>query len=276
MFIVDAMMGPPIRGREQVYDDPDGLILNTISVNGIRKKRGFPPLRAGMTLDDFMAEMDGAGVRHGVVGGREGDGPLLDLISRFPGRFSGVIGWDPSTCVDVHAYVAAAREKGIKGVSVASGLPPQRLYADDRRNYPLFEAARAAGLILYVGAAGSVGPDQSYSAPLQVDRIAGDFAELPIVVGHAGFPHVQEICGVLYRRTNVHLILDHYFGGLPGEADYLLAAGGYGQDRMLFGTCFPDCPFEDQIARFQSLPLSELIKEKLLGLNAARLLGLEA
>jgi hypothetical protein len=105
--------------------------------------------------------------------------------------------------------------------------------------------------------------------------VAGDFPNLAMVVVHAGFPHAQEYCGVLYRRMNVSLLLDHYFPGLPGEADYVLAASGYAQDRMLFASGFPYSPFKTQIERFMALQLSDSIKEKLLGLNGARVFGVK-
>jgi predicted TIM-barrel fold metal-dependent hydrolase len=271
MFILDSIVQPPIDGNQAVYE-PGAILSNTISTNGIRVKRGFPPLDAGFTLERFMSEMGDAGVGHAVIGGRSTDAAVTDLLSKFPSKFSALAMWNPFTCGDVQKFIADVKRAGMKGVIVGSA-PPKNIYVDDRLNYPLYEAAIAADMVCYMGTGGSAGPDQSYSASLPVDRVAGDFPKLVMVVVHAGFPHAQEYCGVLYRRSNVCLLLDHYFPGLPGEADYLLAASGYAQDRMLYASGFPYSPFKDQIARFLRLPLQDSIKEKILGLNGARIFG---
>jgi uncharacterized protein len=107
-----------------------------------------------------------------------------------------------------------------------------------------------------------------------VDRVAINFPELQVVMVHGGFPFVQEACGVMYRRANVWLLPDIYFPGCPGEQDYLLAARTFAQDRFLFGSAYPWAPLKEHVQRYLELPLSDAVKEKIMGDNARRLFQL--
>jgi hypothetical protein len=71
------------------------------------------------------------------------------------------------------------------------------------------------------------------------------------------------------------MLADMYFPGFPGEADYLMAAKTFAEDRFLYGTSYPLCPVDEHLKRFCELPLPDKTKEKIVGLNAARLFGLK-
>lgn len=277
MYIVDARARPPIRMYSEYY--------NLDAIRRRRAKLGIPiedPALLQKSVQLLLQQMRDAGVSHAVVPGRApnptvgGGGPesLLELMHANPEYITGVTGVDALSIADPGTFVDETIRAGFKGIVVESGLGAAHLPIDHASNFPLFDAAQSAGLIVYAMGGGGAGPDISFSNPLYIDRIAVNFPALQIVVPHGGYPHVQEIGFVLYRRPNVWLLPDMYFPGIPGEADYLLLAKTWGQDRFLFGTSYPSTTHAVHIRRYLELPLSDIVKEKIMGLNAARLFKL--
>jgi predicted TIM-barrel fold metal-dependent hydrolase len=123
-------------------------------------------------------------------------------------------------------------------------------------------------------AGGGAGPDITYTAPECLDRMLADFPRLTVVCSHGGWPWVQEVLHVAFRRPNLFLCPDMYLYELPGMDDYIRAANGFLRDRMLFGTAYPFCPLPDYVAWFRALPLKPDALEAMLWRNANRLLGL--
>jgi predicted TIM-barrel fold metal-dependent hydrolase len=121
---------------------------------------------------------------------------------------------------------------------------------------------------------GAAGPTIDYTAPARIDRVLSDFPNLTVVASHGGWPWVQEILHVAFRRANFYLCPDMYLHNLPGMNDYLLAANGFLSERFLFGTAYPFCPLESYVSWFTSLPIKSEAMENILYRNARRVLSL--
>ena len=283
MFVVDARIRPPIA----MFRDTDIYCKPDLPGMAFRRKR-YPdhasdPALEQRSVPHLVKHMREAGISHAIVPGRAenpmlgGGNPesLVDLVREYPSVFTGLAGVDGLKIPDPGAFVDEIKAKGLKGAAVEQGMCEGHDTIDDPRIFPLYEALQAEKLVLYALGGGSAGPEVSYSDPRYLDRIAINFPKLQIVMIHGGFPYVQEACGVVYRRTNVWMLGDMYFPGFPGEADYLMAARSYAEDRFLYGTSYPLCPIDGHLKRFCELPLPDATKEKILGLNAARLFGLK-
>ncbi|MFG1403373.1 amidohydrolase family protein [Xanthobacter sediminis] len=279
MLIVDARVRPPIRMfTESKLYEKDFL-------HGFRRQAGYGhvPHPDTSSVQVVLSEMRSAGVRHGIVPARApnptlgGGDPasLIELIAGSGGYLTGLAGADAGSITDAGAFIDAAVKSGLKGVTVESGLGANHHPVDHPSNFPIYEAAQSAGLVAYVMGGGSSGPDIGFSDPTYIDRIAENFPQLKIVAVHGGYPHVQEICGVVFRRSNVWVLPDLYFPGLPGEADYLALIKTFGQERVLFGTAYPVVPHAEHIRRHLELPVSDTVKERVLGKNTAELFGLD-
>lgn len=280
MYIVDARVRPPISMFK------DSALYSRSDLPGMlsRKQRyGLDdPAFHARSVPLLLAQMHAAGVAHAVVPGRAsnpmlGGGKsesLVELVRANPQTFSGLAGIDPTDVHNPAALIDAIHAAGFRGATLEPGTWTEHPYLDAIELFPTYEALQAAKLVLYVLAGGSAGPDITYSNPERVDRVAINFPELQLVIVHAGFPYVQQACGVVYRRKNVWLLPDMYFPGFPGESDYLIAASSFAQDRFLFGSAYPLCPLDQHLQRFLELPLSDAIKEKIVGKNAARLFSL--
>jgi predicted TIM-barrel fold metal-dependent hydrolase len=117
------------------------------------------------------------------------------------------------------------------------------------------------------------GPDLRYTDPVHVDVVATQFPNLPIVLGHGGWPYVHEVIGVAFKHPNVYVSPDVYHF-VPGASAYVEAANGFMADQLLFGTAYPIRALTDTVEDFRRLPLRPEVLEKAFYENAARLLGL--
>ena len=145
------------------------------------------------------------------------------------------------------------------------------------RVYPIYEAALGLGIPVVVTSSHFIGPDMSYAMPEYLQRVALDFPELTIIVGHACWPWTTQACALAARCHNVYLMPEFYMyvPGMPGARDYVDAANGYLSHRTLYSSCFPTRSLDQALDNFAALPLTGEARERLLWQNAARLLGLE-
>lgn len=278
MYIVDARVRPPI----QMFRE--SILYRLEALQPFRQAAGYgeiaPPAD---TVAAVLDEMKRLGIAHGIVPGRAanplyGGGhqeSLVELVQGSEGYLSGLAAADATAIPDAGAFIDDVKSWGFKGITIESGLGEGQHPVDSDINFPLYEAAQSAGLVAYIMGGGSAGRNISFSDPRYIDRVADNFPQLKIVAVHGGYPYVQEICGVVFRRSNVWVLPDLYFPGLPGEADYLALVRSYGQDRVLFGTAYPVAPHAQHLAKYLQLPVSASIKEKILGLNAANLFELD-
>lgn len=132
------------------------------------------------------------------------------------------------------------------------------------------------GFAVALAAGGNAGPDCTFSSPEHIDRVAADFAELPLISGHGNWPWVVQVIHVCYRRPNIYLSPDTYMFNMPGAADYVNAVNTFLADRFLFASAYPFVSLKSAVDKFLALGFNGEILERILYLNAARLLSLEA
>jgi len=165
------------------------------------------------------------------------------------------------------------QEMGFRGLKLLPSY--QYFYPNDRLLYPIYEKAQALKIpvLIHTGSSTFKGTRIKYADPLYIDDVAVDFPELVIVQAHGGrgfwydraffmaklHPHVYlEVSGLPPQK-----ILE-YFPHLEDEAD-----------KIIFGSDWPGIPgIKKNIEAIRNLPLKEETKDKILGLNAARILGI--
>ncbi|GAA2855378.1 4-hydroxyphenyl-beta-ketoacyl-CoA hydrolase [Actinoplanes cyaneus] len=191
----------------------------------------------------------------------------------------------PFASVDPHRGKAGVREarrlveqhkvKGFKFHPSIQGFAP-----DDRLAYPLYAAIEELGAVALfhtgqtgIGAnvRGGGGIRLKYSNPMLVDDVAVDFPDLRIILAHPSFPWQDEALAVATHKEHVHIDLSgwspKYFPPqLVRYANSLL------QDKVLFGSDYPVITPDRWLADFAKLELKDAVREKILKLNAARLL----
>lgn len=285
MAVIDFRVRPPFRS-----------FLNLSMYRGTMPGmtvRGSNPLPRGATeksMDVFLEEMRAGGVEHAVIWGRAVSDPkestdnadVAALVKQHPKRFTGFGGiripkaGEISKAVDEAEHVMTGL--GLSGITIEPGfsMSPTR-GADDPRLYPVYERCAKHDGVLAFTISVRAGEDMSYSNPTAVDRVAGDFPSLRIVVSHAFWPWIDQSIGLLFRRPNVSLLPDQYGPTMPGHLQWVEAANTALSDRFLFGSAYPSSlDPKGMVESYSRLPYRDDVREKIMYKNAARLLRLAA
>lgn len=172
---------------------------------------------------------------------------------------------------DFHAIrqdVQQVLNLGLSGIKLHPDF--QRIEADDEGVYELCRVLDGRlPILIHAGDHRTVN-----STPQKIARLAKAFPHQTIIAAHFGgwsvWPHVlghlADLPNVLVDSSSSLMLLSR------SEAIRLI--GGFGADRVLFGTDYPaEDPFEE-LNRFMMLPLSEGERQAILYRNAFRLFGL--
>ncbi len=282
--IVDMRLRPPLKSWVTKIQYHRG--------GGNPARLGFPrpPSAEAKSIDLLLKEMDQAGVRLGVIAGRQSKEPvgvipndeIAETMTSHPGRFVGFAGIDTSQptehsvaeierCMRVRGFVGAAIEP------CASRVP---MLADDRRLYPIYEACQRREIPIYVSLSNllchTAGAPYSHNSPIPLYQVAVDFPKLDIIVAHGAWPWVRELLGIAFVCPNIWVSPDLFMVGvnMPGADEYVKAANLYLSDRTLFGTNHPTRPIVESVKAFSEWSFAPGVKEKVLYKNALRVLRL--
>lgn len=134
---------------------------------------------------------------------------------------------------------------------------------------PIFEEADRRGIAVI----SHTGFGDPTCEPRQFATLAERYPRVRWALGHAGitYPGRVQACDAAKAHPNVYLEICSSWRN-PGSIEQLVA--GAGEDRVLFGSDMPLLEPAVHVGRIVTAALSEPAKRKLLGENAARLLGL--
>lgn len=184
---------------------------------------------------------------------------------------------------DVNPYIYArpaeelrrlVEDEGFRGVKLYPTY--QQYYLNDPRLYPVYEAAQDLGIPVLIHTGSSIfrGTRLKYGDPLHLDDIAVDFPDLKLVMAHSGRGFWYDRAFFLSRlHRNVYMEIS----GLPPSKllDYFPRLGE-NSGKVIFGSDWPGVPnIKKNMEAVCALPLPEGAAEKILGGNAASLLGLK-
>ena len=257
----------------------------------LRDKIGVnPAIVEGLPPEQLLAKLDRAGVEHAfLIAVRAGSADhrisrrvpyakVAEVVRRYPDRFSGLAGIDPTEGMrGVRELEHAIRELGFVGAH----LYPHwfELAPDHAKYYPFY----AKCVELDVPIQMQVGHCLRYSAerplksvgrPITLDTVACDFPELKLIGIHIGWPWTEEMISVAYKHPNVYIGSDAY-APKHWPAEFVRFIDSWGQDKVLFGTDFPVIDPERAMREIDALPLRPEAKRKFLRDNALRLYNLK-
>ena len=163
---------------------------------------------------------------------------------------------------------------GVKGLKLYPTY--QHFYPNDNKLFPIYERAQEFSIPVMIHTGSSVFPGSlmKYGDPLFLDEIAVFFPRLKIIQSHAGrgfwYDRAFFLAGL---HENVYIDITglppqnllKYFPDLERNAD-----------KIVFGSDWPGIiDIKKNVAAILDLPLSKSTKAKILGENAARLLGMK-
>jgi predicted TIM-barrel fold metal-dependent hydrolase len=171
---------------------------------------------------------------------------------------------------------------GIRGFKLHP--PVQQFHPNDKLAYPFYEVINEAKLPLIfhtghsgigTGQRGGGGIRLKYGNPMDIDDVAVDFPDMPIIMAHPSFPWQDEAISVCLHKPQVYIDLSgwspKYFpANLVQYANTLL------KHKVLFGSDYPLIAPDRWLADFQKLSIRDEVRPLILKENAMRLFGLEA
>ena len=222
------------------------------------------------------------------------------LLERFPGRLIVNGRWDPRDGEAGLRQLEADHAKyGLKGVKLytaewRNGSRGWKLTDPEAR--PFLDKCAELGIRnVHVHKGPTIWPlDKDAFDVTDIDHVATDYnGELNFIVEHCGIPRIEDFCYIATQEPNVYAGLavvvgahmharPRFFAKLMGELLFWV-----GEDKMLFGSDyaiwepkwqvegFVDWDFPDDVAYDDYPRLGVEGKKKILGLNAAKLYGVE-
>ena len=171
-------------------------------------------------------------------------------------------------------------EHGVRGFKFHPSL--QAFHPNDRMAYPLYEVIEELGVPtlfhsgqtgIGAGVRGGGGIRLKYSNPMDLDDVAADFPDLPIILAHPSFPWQDEALSVATHKPQVYIDLSgwspKYFPPqLVRYANTLL------KEKVLFGSDYPMISPDRWLADFDQLDIKPAVRPLILKENAARLFKL--
>lgn len=246
-------------------------------------------LRADLGIETLLASMEANGVAKAVIQAEWefGDYRALNqavkrLTDAYPDKFIGFCTVHPEDSRNMAREVEEWVEKGgMRGVNLQPWA--YKLHAHDKVFYPLYERCVELDIpvTIHTGINFSLTRSVDFGRPLYLDFIACDFPDLKIVANHGGWPWVNELVAVAWKHANVYIetgaVSPKYIGQAGTGWETLLQYGNsILKDQILFASEWPLLPLERLVPEARALPLKDEVREKYLGSNAARLLGLKS
>lgn len=249
-------------------------------------KNSFYRSQKILSLAEYQEEMGQAKIDRiallisGLKGlsARQRNEQLSTLIRMHPQKFIGFAGFNPAQGEEAIADIEyAVKELGFKGLKTVPSM--LELDINDKSYYPCYAKAQELGIpiTIHTGASALVmGFRVKYCQPLMVDDVAFDFPDLKIICAHMGAHQFMDVHSMLVRHRNVYA--DLCFWPLhPLYRDLIpwRLLEETVPDKLLLGSDYP-CgqTSKEAVEAVQSLFISDNFKAKILGENAARLLGL--
>lgn len=169
---------------------------------------------------------------------------------------------------------------GIRGFKLHP--PLQQFHANDPKVYPFYEVLNAAKLpVIFhtghsgigTGMPGGGGVRLKYGNPMDIDDVAVDFPDMPIIMAHPSFPWQDEAISICLHKPQVYIDLSgwspKYFSPtLVQYANTLL------KTKVLFGSDYPLIAPDRWMADFEKIAIKDEVRPLILKENAMRLFGL--
>jgi uncharacterized protein len=159
--------------------------------------------------------------------------------------------------------------------------PLQEFFPSDRRAYPFYEVMNEFKMpVIFhtghsgigTGMPGGGGVRLKYGNPMDIDDVAVDFPDMPIIMAHPSFPWQDEAISVCLHKPQVYIDLSgwspKYF-----SATLIQYANSLLKHKMLFGSDYPMLAPDRWLADFDKIAIKDEVRPLILKENAVRLFG---
>jgi predicted TIM-barrel fold metal-dependent hydrolase len=242
-----------VREMSRTYSDPRAMV-EQMRANGIDRAvmlAEYCPLVTGVVSNDAIA------------------GYCRDHAQLIP-----FCSFNPYEEPDMPGSLRRCHAAGFKGLKLYPSY--NHFHLNEIRMYPLYAVAQELGMPVLVHTGTSVFRNTrlKYANPVDVDDVAVDFPDLTILMAHGGRMAWYDEAMTM-ARLHKHVYIE-----LSGLAVKKLLRIFPDMERFshkfVFGTDWPQVDPARNIAVLRGLGLSREALERILGGNAARILGLES
>lgn len=269
----------------------EGVERPSWSKQFITQKIGASPDLIGThTAETFVERLDRAGIDHAfLIAVKAGSAQqnisrrisydvVADVISKYPDRFSGLAGVDPTEgMAGLRELERAVKDLGFVGAH----LYPHwfEMAPDNARYYPIYAKCCELDIPIQMQVGhclrySAERPLQSVGRPILLDTIACHFPELKLVGIHIGWPWVEEMISVAYKHPNVYIGSDAY-GPRHWSQAFVQFIDSWGSKKVLFGTDFPVIDHERARQEIAGLEIRPESRKRFLRNNAIDLYRLK-
>jgi predicted TIM-barrel fold metal-dependent hydrolase len=206
---------------------------------------------------------------------------VLQLAQRHSDFMIAFASVDPTRGAEAVAEARRLIKLGVRGFKLHP--PLQQFHANDRSVYPFYEVLAEAKLPAVIhtghsgigtGMPGGGGIRLKYGNPMDIDDVAVDFPDMPIILAHPSFPWQDEAISICLHKPQVYIDLSgwspRYFSPILIQyANTLL------KHKMLFGSDYPLITPDRWMADFEKIAIRDEVRPLILKENAVRLLKLQ-
>lgn len=245
-------------------DDPEAFVNSVLTPEGIERYLLENGVDYAVALAELSPITTGMLTNEGVAELCRGTDRLIPFCNI-----------NPFLVADLAAELErCVTQMGFRGLKLYPTY--HHFYANSNRLYPLYAKAQELGIPVMIHTGSSIfkGARLKYGDPLYMDDIAVDFPDLTLLMVHSGRGFWYDRA---YFLAKLHRNMYMEIAGLPPQKllDYFPELES-AADKVIFGSDWPGMPHIGRnIAIIRGLPLREETKDKILGGNAARILGLD-
>ena len=235
------------------------------------------PVEHDGTVSTLLGVYKEAGISRGCIHSVAITPHSVDSINRFisetvkkhPGVLSGYGAVHPERN-DLPGLIEEVRELGLTGLKIHPDM--QKFALDSQETMDMFAAIEGRlPVIIHTGDS-----RYEYSRPWQMKNVLDAFPKLVCVCAHlGGWSEWDEASKILPGYENVYVDTSSSLYALePERARRIIRC--FSRERVLFGTDYPMWNPGEELERFNRLGLTDDEQEKILSLNAMKLLGIQA
>lgn len=282
-MVIDVHVHPAFYGP--ICDDKNRLLkrkqvmgydlMSPFPLELVEKQMAFANIDKLVLLPEDTETIDGE-----IVISNEEIKKLIDLD---PQRFIGFASVDPNKKDAAAILEHALKDLNLKGLALYPSK--QHVYPNDPALFPLYEICLEHNVPITFDAGMSWQPNTllKYAHPYLIEEVAVRYPQLRMNISHFGFPWTLETAAIILKYPNVYADTAGVYMDCPEQFFSDIFQKMMGSlwiehniaDKILFGSNNPRFRPARIKRGLESLPLSKITMDKLLGGNAANFLGLE-
>jgi predicted TIM-barrel fold metal-dependent hydrolase len=199
---------------------------------------------------------------------------VAEQVKKYPDQLIGCGAVNPENGMKaIYELERAVKGLGMKGILILPYAIQKPI--NDKIMYPFYAKCCELNIPVHlqVGHTAPLLPSE-VGRPIYLDEVALYFPELKILGSHIGYPWTDEMIAVTWKHDNVYIDVGTHYPKYY-EPQFLNYLNTYGQDKVLFASCFPLTDYDRQISELGEIGLSDGPRRKFLRENAIKFWGLQ-